>query len=186
MKQNHFTARFSALSTLVLSAAVLSACVPSAPEPVAPPPAPAPTPAPPPLPEPTPTYENWMDAPQTPGDWSYRSNAAGSTALFGPVSGSPLAVFSCNRSNQTLTLSRTGQATGPVPVNVLTETQERLVEAVPTGGTPPYLAMRLNARDPFLEAIAFSKGRFALEAPGEPTLYLPAWPEITRVIEDCR
>jgi len=44
----------------------------------------------------------------------------------------------------------------------------------------------LSARDPLLDAIAFSRGRFALEAAGLETLYLPAWPELSRVIEDCR
>ena len=33
---------------------------------------------------------------------------------------------------------------------------------------------------------AFSKGRFAIETPGLATLYVPSYPEITRVIEDCR
>ena len=40
--------------------------------------------------------------------------------------------------------------------------------------------------DPLLDAMAITKGRFAVAAPGEPTLYLPAWAEVSRVIEDCR
>jgi hypothetical protein len=34
--------------------------------------------------------------------------------------------------------------------------------------------------------MAFSKGRFAIEAGSAPPLYLPSWPEVTRVVEDCR
>jgi hypothetical protein len=34
--------------------------------------------------------------------------------------------------------------------------------------------------------MALSKGRFAVQTLGLPALYIPAWPEITRVIEDCR
>jgi len=34
--------------------------------------------------------------------------------------------------------------------------------------------------------MAFSRGRFALETAGQETLYLPSWPEISRVVEDCR
>lgn len=49
-----------------------------------------------------------------------------------------------------------------------------------------WLVVALRARDPLLDAIVFSRGRFAFEAAGEPTLYLPSWPEIGRVIEDCR
>ena len=44
----------------------------------------------------------------------------------------------------------------------------------------------IAAADKLLDAIAFSRGRFALEAAGQETLYLPSWPEISRVIEDCR
>ena len=44
----------------------------------------------------------------------------------------------------------------------------------------------MPARDPLLDAMAFSKGRFALEVAGLPTLYVPSYPEVTRVIEDCR
>jgi len=37
-----------------------------------------------------------------------------------------------------------------------------------------------------LDAMALSKGRFAVELEGEAALYLPAWAEVSRVIEDCR
>ena len=47
-------------------------------------------------------------------------------------------------------------------------------------------AAGLPARDPLLDAMAFSKGRFAVEVAGLPTLYLPSWIEVSRVIEDCR
>lgn len=42
------------------------------------------------------------------------------------------------------------------------------------------------ARDPLLDAMAFSRGRFAIQSDGLPTLYVPSWPEIGRVLEDCR
>jgi hypothetical protein len=34
--------------------------------------------------------------------------------------------------------------------------------------------------------MAFSRGRFAIETAGLPTLYVPSWPEVSRVVEDCR
>jgi hypothetical protein len=34
--------------------------------------------------------------------------------------------------------------------------------------------------------MAFSRGRFMVEAQGMATLVLPAWPEPARVVEDCR
>ena len=48
------------------------------------------------------------------------------------------------------------------------------------------LTARLNPGDPVLDAMVFSRGRFAVEAPGTPLLVVPAWPEPARVIEDCR
>jgi len=48
------------------------------------------------------------------------------------------------------------------------------------------LAADLPATDPLLDAMAISKGRFAVQTGGETTLYVPSWPEVTRVIEDCR
>jgi hypothetical protein len=52
--------------------------------------------------------------------------------------------------------------------------------------TPEGLAATLAASDPLLDAIAFSRGRIAIEAPGTPLLIVPSWPEPARVIEDCR
>ncbi len=53
-------------------------------------------------------------------------------------------------------------------------------------GPVPAIAARVAANDPLLDAMAFSKGRFAVEVAGLPTLYVPSYPEVTRVIEDCR
>ena len=44
----------------------------------------------------------------------------------------------------------------------------------------------LPPADPLLDQIAFSRGRFLVQAEGGPSLILPAWPEPARVIEDCR
>ena len=37
-----------------------------------------------------------------------------------------------------------------------------------------------------LDRISFSRGRFTLEVPGLPTLYLPSDPEMVRVFQECR
>ena len=44
----------------------------------------------------------------------------------------------------------------------------------------------LFALDPLLDAIAFSRGRFAVTMAGGSPLVVPAWPEAARTIEDCR
>lgn len=44
----------------------------------------------------------------------------------------------------------------------------------------------LPASSPSLDQLAYSRGRFILLAQGMQTLIVPVWPEIARVIEDCR
>ena len=48
------------------------------------------------------------------------------------------------------------------------------------------LVADLTATDPLLDAMAFSRGRFATAASGAPMLTVPSAPEVTRVVEDCR
>ena len=174
------------LAALPLAALVaLSACVP-APKP-APPPPPAPAPAPTPTPRPVPTYSNWMDAPQTPGDWFYIPETGASIAAFGPAQRQPLFAMRCDMARHTLSVGRTSPSTVAQPMPIRTETATRTFSANPAQGSVEHLvATSVAANDSFLDAIAFSNGRFAVEVAGQPTLYLPSWPEITRVIEDCR
>jgi len=62
----------------------------------------------------------------------------------------------------------------------------RPLSSDPAASKPGWIALRLQPRDPLLDQIAFSRGRFTIEVAGQPPLYLPSWPEISRVIEDCR
>lgn len=174
------------LATLALAAlAALSACVtPPAPQPR---PAPAPAPRPVPAPPPAATYSNWTDAPQTPGDWFYIPQGAASIAAFGPAQRQPLFALRCDTATHTLSVGRTSASLASQPMTIRTESATRTFSTAPAQGSVEHLvATSLPAADPFLDAIAFSKGRFAVEVGGEPTLYLPSWPEVTRVIEDCR
>ena len=163
----------------------LAACVPSPePPPVVPPaPAPAATPAPAPVPTPSPvpSFTSWMDVPATPGDWTY----AGGIGRFGDSSAAHL-TLRCDRSAGVVEIGRAGTAGLPVQMIVRSELMERGVDAQPTESDPARVIARVPARDPLLDAMAFSKGRFAIEVAGLPTLYVPAWPEVSRVIEDCR
>jgi len=49
---------------------------------------------------------------------------------------------------------------------------------------------RLSAQianwDPVLDAVAYSRGRFAVAAAGQQPLVVPAWADISRIVEDCR
>jgi len=136
---------------------------------------PAPTPAP------VPAFVgSWMDAPITSGDWSYLSG----TASFGEAGYQPYLSFRCDRAADAIVITRAGNAAGELVVR--TETMDRSLTTQASGSEPPSAVMRVQVGDPLLDAMAFSKGRFAVEMEGQPTLYVPSYPEITRVIEDCR
>lgn len=174
----------------VIACAGVAACTPPAPEPTPPPvtapsPAPTPTPAPPPPPPPQPVYDNLLDAPLTPGDWTYRTDSSGTIALFGQPRGEPDFALRCNPASRTVSLLRAGTGMGEVALRIRTEALDRVLTARQLGDQLPTLRTDLPATDPLLAAMAFSKGRFAVEAEGQRTLYIPAWPEITRVVEDC-
>jgi hypothetical protein len=173
-------------ASTALACAALAACMPP-PEPApAPAPAPALVPAPMPTPVPPPFAGNWMDAPLTPGDWTYRVGPGDTTvALFGESPDRPTFSIGCYQAGQIITFSRYETALAPAPVRILTETHEgSLVTRIADPGG--FRTAELPASDPLLDAMAFSKGRFAVEAAGAPTLYIPSYPEVTRVIEDCR
>ena len=138
-----------------------------------------------------------MDAPATPGDWSYQSGWARFTTPEGQV----LLNLGCNGPTGVVWISRPGQVPSPPAMTVRAETMQRRIAVettAPVDATDrraaaqqpaplvPMIVASVPANDPLLDAIAFSKGRFAVEVSGLATLYLPSYPEITRAIEDCR
>jgi hypothetical protein len=154
--------------------------------------APAPRPAPPPPPArvvaspppPAPIAPDWRDWPVTPGTWRYARDERGSVAMFGRVAADALAVLRCDRAGGRVFLSVPGAT--PASLTVRTSSVARTLPLGATGGTPAYLAATLTPADPLLDAMAFSRGRFALSMAGAPPLVLPAWAEVSRVVEDCR
>jgi len=171
-----------------------SCATPQAPLPVpkvepAPPPPLEPVPVATPTPVPTlaPSFADWSEAPQTQGDWFYVVRPPFTYAAFGAGESDFAFVMRCDRAARTISLGRVSEAQEERPMRVLTETTWRLLDGEPRqGGIEHLIAADLPAADPLLDAMAISKGRFAIEVAGEPTLYLPSWPEVTRVIEDCR
>lgn len=118
---------------------------------------------------------------QTPGNWTY----SGGIARYGSPGGT-LFALSCNRTQGTIALVRTGSSATSLPMTVATTSVTQALSVDPAPGGQPQLIATLRAGDPLLDAMAFSRGRFAIEVNGLPTLYLPAWAEIGRAIEDCR
>jgi hypothetical protein len=173
---------FFAVSAFAL---VLGSC--AAPTIVPPPARPAPMPtSPPPRPQPTaaPLAADWRDWPLTPGTWSYRQDARGSIALFGRAGADAEVTLRCDRGRARLYLSRRGEGAGPLTIR--TSSLTKAVTALPTGATPAYLAAEFETRDPLLDAVGYSRGRFVIEGGGLPPLTVPAWAEMLRVVEDCR
>lgn len=178
----------------LLALALLSAC--SAPRPAPPRPAPAPSASPAPAPVPVaprpaapaaaPRASEWRDVPLTPGAWTYLGEGSATVAAFSSPDGSRLFALTCHRERGSVTLTRAGKATGSVPASLVTTFGVRPESFTAISPTDPTLDLSLPARDPALDELAFSRGRIAIEISGLPTLYLPVWAEIGRVIEDCR
>jgi hypothetical protein len=135
-------------------------------------------PAPPPAPPP-PQASDWRQAPITPGNWTWGMEDGRSVARFAEDA----LVLRCETGGGAITLQRAGHATAPEPLTITTTSAARTFTASPRAGA---LVVTLPPRDPLLDAMTFSRGRFMVEAPGLTPLYAPSWPEISRVIEDCR
>lgn len=168
-----------ARSAALAATLIVAACVaPGEP----PPPPPIVTPAPPPvvaLPPPPP--EDWRDVALTPGTWTYSPGKDGSIADFGSNPAAPVFVMQCEVATRAVTLRRPGVA----PAGQARLTTSYGTARYPTGAILDGVGWRLAARDPALDRIAFSRGRFMVEGLGA-RLVLPAWAEVARVIEDCR
>lgn len=147
-------------------------------------PAPAAPAAPSSAPRPAPADDSWIDAATTPGQWLYRRDERGSLALFGVAGQSALVTLRCDRAARALYLSRASGGAAATGFTIRTTTRTDTLPARPTGGTPPYDAVALMPGAPILAAMAYSRGRFALDAAGA-RLVLPARPELTRVLQDC-
>jgi hypothetical protein len=130
-----------------------------------------------------PVSDNWMDMRATPGDWRYAPRGQGTEASFWSTAGAPMARLRCMADTRTVVLSLPESGARQPLVTIRTETVTRTLEAM-SGDRE--MTVSLAAGDPLLDAMALSKGRFAIESEGLPPLYLPSWAEVTRVIEDCR
>ena len=186
MKAIAYPAPRTAIAALLL--AMAGSC--SAPPRPAPQPAPAPRPAPVATPAPPPAAPrpaaNWRDAPITPGDWSWGIVAGRSTASFGMPGAAPLATLACDKGDGEVWLSRTGTGQGHVPAALTTMQGSSPLTTDPELARPGWVTIAIRTSDPILDSVAFSRGRFAFDLAGNAPLYLPSWPEVSRVIEDCR
>ncbi len=117
-----------------------------------------------------PGFEAARGAAVTPGEWRYVVTATGSQALFGN-----LIELRCERATRRVQLRRAVPNAPPSPISIATDTAERTIAA---DGW-------LDANDPLLDAIAFSRGRIIVSGGGE-RLVIPSFPEPARSVQDCR
>ena len=68
----------------------------------------------------------------------------------------------------------------------LTITTTFAARTVAATASPEGVTAEIAAFDSFLDGVAYSRGRIMIGLPMGDRLILPAWPEIARVIEDCR
>lgn len=162
----------------------LASCVPSAPVPPAPAPAPTPTSA---AVPPAQAPADWQGAALTPGDWTYVAGADASRALFGPTNAEARFIVACEKGMRQVKLWRPADLKTAAPMTVTTtESARTLTTQLVPGSTVANVVVTLAPRDPVLDAMVFTRGRFMVQVPGTQPLYLPSWPEIARVVEDCR
>lgn len=132
---------------------------------------------------PAPADLQWIDAPLTPGTWIYQDQSGGGIGLFSGARGEPLLMLECDReTGPGVRLFILGQGSPRLAV-IRTETTSRSLQLSPAEGAAGTL---IAPADPLLDAMALSKGRFAVEVEGHSPLYLPSYAEVSRVIEDCR
>lgn len=162
-----------------------AACVPPARQQPPPPQRPQQAPPPQPLPPPPPTPSDWRDMALSPGGWVYSAQGTTSQALFGVPASEATFILRCNLAARQVELVREGLPTNPA-LTIRTTSSSRALPATLQNEPMQTATAIVGARDPILDAIAFSRGRFTVEAAGLPMLVIPAWPEPARVIEDCR
>jgi hypothetical protein len=127
---------------------------------------------------------DWRDGPLTEGTWHYIPGEAVSSARFGRDGAAAVLIVRCDRTTHQIALLRGGVAT---EVSIMTSAG---VERRPAGrideASIPMTGVLFAANDPLLDRMVFSRGRFAIGAPGLPIVVVPAWAEPARSIQDCR
>ena len=125
------------------------------------------------------------------GSWTYSMTADGSEATFTNPSALPQLSIRCVRATRRVTIAKPATAAAPF-MYVWTSSA---VRSIPASFNPltNRISIDVTSNDPLLGALAFSRGRIGVivaQSAGSPAqsvqLVVPSWPEIARVVEDCR
>lgn len=123
-------------------------------------------------------------SPVSPGSWTYRAVTGGSEATFVDATGTTRLVIGCGTVTRLVTISRISAA----PAATLSFWTSSATRDLPARFdlNARRVITQVTARDPLLDAMAFSRGRFAVSMPGSPPLVVPAGTEVAHIVEDCR
>ena len=127
---------------------------------------------------------DYSNSPLLPGSWSYVTVPGGSQARFMDATGTIRISLGCYRASRGVTLARTSSAPA-ASLAIWTTTSSRNQPAMFEQSAQRVLAT-FNGQDTMLDAIVFSRGRFAVSMPGAPAFVIPTGPETARIVEDCR
>jgi len=119
-----------------------------------------------------------------PGRWSWPTTVDGSEATYFDTAGRAQLWLHCMRGARTVTVAR--PASGAAPFLLVWSTSASRNVLASYNPATARITAQLNAADPLLDALAFSRGRIGAGISGTAPLVAPAWPEIARVVEDCR
>jgi hypothetical protein len=118
------------------------------------------------------------------GNWTYVPTADGSEARFTDTSANTQLIIHCTRATRRVSISKPAATAAP-NMSIWTSSERR---DVPSSFNPAtaHLQIALQASDTLLDAISTSRGRIGITVGTQPALVVPAWPELARVVEDCR
>jgi len=119
-----------------------------------------------------------------PGRWSWTPTVDGSEATYFDTAGRAQLWLHCMRGARTVTVARPASGAAPFLLVWSTSASRNLLASY--NPATARITAQLNAADPLLDALAFSRGRIGAGISGTAPLVAPAWPEIARVVEDCR
>lgn len=129
---------------------------------------------------------DWIDWPISAGDWVYRQDARGSIALFGAAGQDAMLTIRCMANSKQIFLSRAGNAANGGQFTIRTSHTLKSFAASGNGATSAYAVASIGANDAILDALTYTRGRFAIEVDGLQSLAIPSWSELARVVQDCR
>ena len=94
----------------------------------------------------------------------------------------------CDRAGQRLVVARSGSFADGVSGRMSIRTSNALQTYPVTNSADRsgFVTATLAPRDPQLDAMVFSRGKFVVSIKGSTDLVIPAWAEIARIVEDCR